>query len=461
MMVDDLHERFVLDDSDTGLVGVLLCHEQKLKWIDRSEKISIYYQLNRKLFQINEPYFMKTERDSLIQMKINPEINNEILEPGPKKLTNRGKKRKKSVTKKISHLENNLTLEEKQVAQKLVEKVLRNGSMTGLIKPIDQHSLLNHIDVKEGESNKAAQSFVNSLFCNRFESLNYRSKMFCNPYNKVEKIKFGLSNYLIPARCSFAGVDIIEGIQTVTKYLKIASVKSEIPMLVCTKNPFFLVMDPAWDNNKSVKRKRSYETVSLDYLRRMCRELRTLIDLVYSIKSQSLSQSHLPILSAIWTTKADKDFVVNEMLPALGLDVTYEFKWHKITKSGLPVKVHGGSEYLIIAQKSSLSESKAQCRKGVLLSIPSAIHSHKPSVMGLFQQLFGVTFPYARSRNVDKTELNSTNDEDFHNEYNIVQNEIIVPLCGLELFARYLHTGFHSIGFECIKLQNELLFEVH
>ncbi|KAH9399234.1 Methyltransferase-like protein 4 [Tyrophagus putrescentiae] len=430
-----------------------------------------------------------------------------------------------------------------------------------------------------GDSNQEAQSFVGGLFRNRFESLNYRGKVFCNPFGRVIRAKIGLSSYLIPARCSFAGADICEGLQalkkeiterrvtlagcssstssTSTSSLSSSSSSSSTSSSSSFYEPFYVLLDPAWDNNKSVKRKKSYETVSLDYLRRMCRDLKELIDEVLLLKREQQQQpppkkngvdkkkvegdgdnskqksSSLPpppVVVAVWTTKADKDFVLSEMLPLMQATAAYELKWHKVTIAGCPVKVHGGLEYLLVAERwwtggggdittttngtttSSPSSSPPALRSGLLVSVPSAVHSHKPTPVPVLRKLYGLldhhhphhhhphlpssstllrsnstsssssssstststsassrtspensTGDHQRGRSASTSAASSASSsapaavvEQF--SYGLAESEVISPLVGVELFARYLQSGFHSIGYECIKLQNEELF---
>lgn len=333
---------------------------------------------------------------------------------------------------------------------------------------------------------------MGGLFRNRFESLNYRGKVFCNPYGRVIKAKIGLSNYLIPAKCSFAGADICEGLQALKGELTsrtVALAQSSSSSSLPPNEPFYALLDPAWDNNKSVKRKKSYETVSLDYLRRMCRDLKELLDVVLLQKQQTdqngtsndnpnqaeeeRRRTPPPVVVAIWTTKADKDFVIDEMLPLLQAKMVYDLKWHKVTTTGCPVKVHGGLEFLIVAERwweqlestNGHTASKQPPRTGLLVSVPSAVHSHKPTPVPVLRKLYGLdrmsisrsnSTSSSSSRSPEYSEGESPVELQFN--YRLAEGEVISPLMGVELFARYLQSGFHSIGYECIKLQNEELF---
>lgn len=643
------------------------------------------FELNAKLFAINEPYLMKTERESLMQQLLTDQAaaataTEEVAQlaakakaktngtgagaatttaaavTATKTVANRTRKRKKALTKKVTLLDQNLASdEERRLAMALIQRcllpslsppadLLASSTTTSLVSTTTtttttaspskaagrqtakiasspakrkqqqgqsssasananstttttssannttsstNSTIINkdnpptlpptssaaattaeqllRASLATGDSNQEAQSFVGGLFRNRFESLNYRGKVFCNPFGRVIRAKIGLSSYLIPARCSFAGADICEGLQALKREITArrvtlagcsssTSTSSSSSSSSSTSSssfyePFYVLLDPAWDNNKSVKRKKSYETVSLDYLRRMCRDLKELIDEVLLLKreqqqpppkkngvdkkevegdgdnlkqrSSSPPPPPPPVVVAVWTTKADKDFVLSEMLPLMQATAAYELKWHKVTIAGCPVKVHGGLEYLLVAERwwtdggditttngTTTSSSPPALRSGLLVSVPSAVHSHKPTPVPVLRKLYGLLDHHShhhhphlpssstllRSNSTSSSSSSSTststsassrtspeNSTGDHQRgrsastsaassasspaavveqfsYGLAESEVISPLVGVELFARYLQSGFHSIGYECIKLQNEELF---
>ena len=164
---------------------------------------------------------------------------------------------------------------------------------------------------------------------------------------------------------------------------------------------------------------------------------------------------------------------------------------------------------MIIAERhcgttTTITES---AKRGLLVSVPSAIHSHKPSPLPVFKKLYGndiiggyyysdndhhnhnynfnhnnnnhihINYHHQKrslrptSSSSSSSSLCQKNDIHHHHHrswpkyqpdqlmnYHLATEEVISPLIGVELFARYLHTGFHSIGHECIKLQNETLY---
>lgn len=534
---DDDDEVMTIEiEPSTGLVGIFMRHQQNLIYFDWSEvsrinrktsattstSISntssstspnkkksitsntssprlIHYNLNPSLFAIAEPYFMKTERKALLayikcirsdgqsfvgEPKTSAPNGNPSLKTDDKildKQKNKGTKRKRQLSKKINYIEANLSNPgERYLVARLLQRYLSeqalSPSSSATSNSIDVKKLVDHIATWEhsgDESNREAQNFVASLFNNRFEALNYQAKLFANPFDELIKVKFGLSTYLIPGRCSFAGVDIVDGVRALCRHLKMASVSGDsqtVAGLVSINKPFMLIIDPAWEKNKSVKRKKAYETVSYDYLERMTAEVKPLLDLVVDLrletlrknKATSLSPTDLTVLTAIWTTQGDRDFVVERMLPTLGMRLAFDLKWHKVTTMGLPVKVHGGSEYLIVAEKRVRSVFEPPMVKpktsGVVVSIPSAIHSHKPPILELINRLYRDELGRAGMGRRHRTSSVTSSDDHQLFQYDLVPSEFIAPLEGVELFARSLTSGFHSIGLECIKLQNEKLF---
>lgn len=77
----------------------------------------------------------------------------------------------------------------------------------------------------------------------------------------------------------------------------------------------------------------------------------------------------------------------------------------------------------------------------IIISIPSALHSHKPPLIGNFN-VFAV---FLKSNKIYISELLKP----------FLPNN---PKC-LEIFARYLLPNFTSYGLEAIKLQHESLYE--
>ena len=167
----------------------------------------------------------------------------------------------------------------------------------------------------------------------------------------------------------------------------------------------------------------------------------------------------IDIIVCIWSTHKEKEFVINKMLPILNCKSTHLLVWHKITRKGQSCKLRGSLEYLIIGRKAS----ETKCLSGVLVSIPSAIHSHKPPLNQLVESLFGkncVKIGANHKSSAPILEIVSTDSEPNFANNQSLNNSIIKCVLGLELYARYLNSGFHSIGYECLKLQNCKLYAI-
>lgn len=144
----------MIEHSD--LIGLFLRHDQSLEMVDVAEVVANTispskrgksnssnnsgtstllrrYELNRKLFAINEPYLMKTERDSLVKLideqpqQSSPDSSSEngVMVVQNKTAVNRAKKRKKALCKKVTYLEQNLSNDgERSLAAKLIDQCL-------------------------------------------------------------------------------------------------------------------------------------------------------------------------------------------------------------------------------------------------------------------------------------------------------------------------------------------------
>jgi len=102
--------------------------------------------------------------------------------------------------------------------------------------------------------------------------------------------------------------------------------------------------------------------------------------------------------------------------------------WLKLTKYGELICEFSGHknpyEVLIIAANKKCENWKNVPDNQVLISVPSGIHSHKPSL----QPVIDTVFPH-------------------------------LPNTRLELFARYLQPGWVSVGNEAFKLNHKTLFQ--
>ncbi|XP_034069916.1 N(6)-adenine-specific methyltransferase METTL4 [Gymnodraco acuticeps] len=182
-----------------------------------------------------------------------------------------------------------------------------------------------------------------------------------------------------------------------------------------------IVMDPPWEN-KSVKRSRRYSCLPSSQLKRMP------IPLLASPNG----------LVVTWVTNRPSHlrFVRDELYPHWGVEVVAEWLWIKVTTSGefvFPLDSHHKKPYEVLVlgrfrpssdnetSSSEASEVPVEDQR-LIVSVPSALHSQKPSL-----------------------------------------SEVLKPYLGaeakcLELFARSLLPGWTSWGNEVLKFQHTSYF---
>ncbi|KAM7369793.1 hypothetical protein PAMP_011084 [Pampus punctatissimus] len=182
-----------------------------------------------------------------------------------------------------------------------------------------------------------------------------------------------------------------------------------------------IVMDPPWEN-KSVKRSRRYSSLPSSQLKRLP------IPLLASPNS----------LVVTWVTNRPSHlrFVCDELYPHWGVEVVAEWYWVKVTTSGqfvFPLDSQHKKPYEVLVlgrYRSSASNSSSFSETSevpvedqrLIVSVPSALHSQKPSL-----------------------------------------SEVLKPYVGaeakcLELFARSLQPGWTSWGNEVLKFQHTSYF---
>ncbi|KAM4605938.1 N(6)-adenine-specific methyltransferase METTL4 [Polymixia lowei] len=181
-----------------------------------------------------------------------------------------------------------------------------------------------------------------------------------------------------------------------------------------------IVLDPPWEN-KSLKRSGRYNSLPSSQLKRIP------VPLLASPKC----------LVVTWVTNRPSHlrFVRDELYPHWGVEVLAEWFWVKVTSAGefvFPLDSQHKKPYevLVLGRHRSATKSPGSSGKSekpvedqrVIVSVPSALHSHKPSL-----------------------------------------SEVLKPYIGaeakcLELFARSLHPGWTSWGNEVIKFQHTIYF---
>ncbi|KAG9241791.1 MT-A70-domain-containing protein [Calycina marina] len=179
-----------------------------------------------------------------------------------------------------------------------------------------------------------------------------------------------------------------------------------------------VVLDPPWPN-RSARRKNSYFT---SYGKREIHDLLLSLPLPTHLANNAIV--------AVWVTNkpAFRDMLLEEggVFDAWGVQLVEEWVWVKVTASGVPIcgldsRWRKPYEILLLARKlpRPVFGGVAEVDRRVVISVPD-IHSQKPSLKGLFEDVFG-------------------KEEGTYE--------------GLEIFARNLTSGWWSWGNEVLKFQ--------
>jgi N6-adenosine-specific RNA methylase IME4 len=175
-----------------------------------------------------------------------------------------------------------------------------------------------------------------------------------------------------------------------------------------------IVLDPPWPN-RSARRSKKYTTAAN---KADTHELLSLLPV----------PSHLAPdgLVAIWITNASSvlDLMTSPtgILSSWGLELVTEWTWVKVTAAGEPLydvesQWRKPWEKLLVAQRKG-SKIPSSLRPKTIVAVPD-LHSRKPNLRGLFQDIFGRHFT------------------------------------GLEVFARNLTAGWWSWGDEALHFQDD------
>lgn len=182
-----------------------------------------------------------------------------------------------------------------------------------------------------------------------------------------------------------------------------------------------IVMDPPWEN-KSVKRSRRYSSLPSSQLKRLPVPL--------------LASPSCLVVTWVTNRPSHLRFVRDELYPYWGVEVVAEWFWVKVTTSGqfvFPLDSTHKKPYEMLVlgryrpsvdtstSPSEMSEVPVEDQR-LIVSIPSALHSQKPSLSEVLK-------PYVAAE----------------------------AKC-LELFARSLQPGWTSWGNEVLKFQHTSYF---
>ncbi|XP_003747331.2 methyltransferase-like protein 4 [Galendromus occidentalis] len=178
-----------------------------------------------------------------------------------------------------------------------------------------------------------------------------------------------------------------------------------------------IVMDPPW-MNKSVKRQRRYMTESAE-------------DILSRVPIPNLL--HDDGLLVVWYTHNERHYrQLKDHLAHWNLRILANWTWLKVTTSGKEICPFGRNfkkpyEHLLLAARpdATFSAKSIESDQLILVSVPSAVHSHKPNLDEVLDIIFGANWNKPRR---------------------------------LELFARALKSNWVCAGNEVIKLQSRNLF---
>lgn len=256
-----------------------------------------------------------------------------------------------------------------------------------------------------GDNNNSAQTLSKSIL----DDVTTPSKTIRGSNTTCYPIKSSIStqSYLIPPSCHFVQDDI--------RHVALSSTFD------------FIIMDPPWWN-KYIRRVvratngSAAEAASSGYSMLGKED-------ILSIPIERLTEAGLV---AIWCTNSPSHIAAihTELLPKWNLKLLSIWFWIKLTTSGetvcdfgLPLQKQPFEQLFIACPNGAAVDLfKELCQTRYLFSVPSAIHSHKPPLVEIFQNYLPAQ-----------------------------------PKC-LEIFARYLQPHFTSIGLEVLKLQNLKLF---
>ncbi|KAK2506261.1 hypothetical protein MC885_007113 [Smutsia gigantea] len=155
------------------------------------------------------------------------------------------------------------------------------------------------------------------------------------------------------------------------------------PLVNCRKTYDVIVIDPPWQN-KSVKRSNRYSYLS-----------------PLQIKQIPISKLAAPnCLVITWVTNRQKHlrFIKEELYPSWSVNVVAQWHWVKITNSGefvFPLdsphkKPYEGLILGRVQEKAALPIRNADVKvlpipdHKLIVSVPCTLHSHKPSLAGMF-----------------------------------------------------------------------------
>ncbi|XP_039983132.1 N(6)-adenine-specific methyltransferase METTL4 [Xiphias gladius] len=338
------------------------------------------------------------------------------------------KMNKASKKRKRKHSELNQGEIDSQVFHKKIRSVILEGAKalvdsarslgylkgaTDLVKeplPFQECSLAALCDMAkelpladDGEQEESVQSLVAEDGCTSHVDL--FSRVTESRADRATMVTLMGEEYVIPPRTAFLLSDF-----TRTQ-----------PLVHYGRKFDLIVMDPPWEN-KSVKRSRRYSSLPSSQLKRLPIPL--------------LASTNCLVVTWVTNRPSHLRFVRDELYPHWGIEVVAEWFWVKVTTSGqfvFPLDSQHKKPYEVLVlgryhssadtslSSSEMSEVHLEDQR-LIVSVPSALHSQKPSLSEVLKL-------YVRPE----------------------------ATC-LELFARSLQPGWTSWGNEVLKFQHASYF---
>ncbi|XP_008544272.1 N(6)-adenine-specific methyltransferase METTL4 [Microplitis demolitor] len=359
----------ILSASDNGWI---ISHSEYLNKIyhnvnNKNELLSL--EFDKKVFYINSKFLR----------------SNQILKVNQEKLmTNKKKFKKKKNADSVSMKK----LEEINFIKETIEKMLADVA--------EEKIFNNSIEIDYNKrARDASHEFYDTDYdiSDNFYGFNQSDNAIITTLNSNE--------YVFPNNCYFYSHDI----KDIDKKLEM-------------KNQFdFILMDPPWWN-KFIRRNKtnSYKMMFNEEINKI--PVNKLLNFDGII--------------AIWCTNSQNhyNYIIDVIFPLWGIKYLAKWYWVKVTKSGETIcdfsysSVKQPFEFLIFGCLNENLSTKIPDKK-IIMSVPSAIHSHKPPIVDVLKLYLPPN-----------------------------------PNC-LEIFARYLLPGWTSWGLEVLKFQQLSLYSIN
>ncbi|XP_066253507.1 N(6)-adenine-specific methyltransferase METTL4 [Euwallacea similis] len=349
--------------------------------------MSILYEHKDGILLCSEKYF------NCVTSKItgSPKINNNLFKiPFPYRSNATARRKAKKIPNKVAETTdspNSIEIATIEVQHKyaILKPILQNSSYLKNLPPtIDNKKALNTADFVYEETGKHQVKIISG-------------GNFGPPV--IKPIQG--AQYIFPENCRFFCNDV----QVIGREL--SGEKFDL-----------ILLDPPWWNK---------------YIRRKRKKCPHAYDMMFNCNLQAIPIEDLLSDSGIvvvWCTNSSQhlNFLTNTIFPKWKVSLIAKWYWLKITLSGEPICEFSEPpgkqpfEHILIAMKGKISNQRLPPDGKLIVTVPSAIHSHKPPLTEVLKSF-------------------------------MPQN----AKC-LEIFARYLLPNFTSYGNEVLRFQHESLY---